>query len=110
MKYEVFNNQNFTIVHIQEPRFDAKLASGFRQAIEDIQADIRPNLLLELSSVTFMDSSGLGAIMAMYKLLRDKQIVLVGATPAVRDLLKLTRMDRLVKTYDSLEQAMVPQA
>lgn len=46
MKYEVKNNDLFTVVEVQEARFDAKLAPMFRQSIEDIQVDIKPNLLL----------------------------------------------------------------
>ncbi|ASI90764.1 STAS domain-containing protein [Vibrio mediterranei] len=106
MNYEVSNNDLFTVVEVQEARFDAKLAPTFRQSMEDIQGDIKPNLLLDLSNVNFMDSSGLGAVMAVYKLLRDRQIAIVGAKQPVRDLLKLTRMDRLVKTYDTVEDAM----
>lgn len=106
MNYEVSNNDLFTVVEVQESRFDAKLAPTFRQSMEDIQSDIKPNLLLDLSNVNFMDSSGLGAVMAVYKLLRDRQIAIVGAKQPVRDLLKLTRMDRLVKTYDTVEDAM----
>ncbi|AYV22816.1 MULTISPECIES: STAS domain-containing protein [Vibrio] len=106
MNYEVSNNDLFTVVEVQESRFDAKLAPTFRQSMEDIQGDIKPNLLLDLSNVNFMDSSGLGAVMAVYKLLRDRQIAIVGAKQPVRDLLKLTRMDRLVKTYDTVEDAM----
>ncbi|MDA0107871.1 STAS domain-containing protein [Vibrio sp. La 4.2.2] len=106
MNYEVSNNDLFTVVEVQESRFDAKLAPTFRQSMEDIQGDIKPNLLLDLSNVNFMDSSGLGAVMAVYKLLRDRQIAIVGAKQPVRDLLKLTRMDRLVKTYDTIEDAM----
>ncbi|USE01901.1 STAS domain-containing protein [Vibrio sp. SCSIO 43133] len=106
MNYEVSNNDLFTVVEVQESRFDAKLAPTFRQSMEDIRGDIKPNLLLDLSNVNFMDSSGLGAVMAVYKLLRDRQIAIVGAKQPVRDLLKLTRMDRLVKTYDTVEDAM----
>ncbi|GAL29667.1 hypothetical protein JCM19239_2595 [Vibrio variabilis] len=48
--------------------------------------------------------------MAVYKLLRDRQIAIVGARQPVRELLKLTRMDRLVKTFDTVEDAMTASA
>ncbi|MFA0439188.1 anti-anti-sigma factor [Vibrio sp. 10N.286.49.C2] len=106
MKYDISDNDLFTVIQVQESRFDAKLATSFRSTIEEIQADIKPNLLLDISEVTFMDSSGLGAIMAVYKMLRDKQIAVVGAKKPVRELFKLTRMDRLIKTYDTVEDAV----
>ena len=53
-----------------------------------------------------MDSSGLGAVMGVYKLLRDRQICVANAQKPVLDLFKLTRMDRLIKTYDSVDVAV----
>ncbi|MCL9774821.1 STAS domain-containing protein [Vibrio methylphosphonaticus] len=107
MKYDISNSDLFTVIQVKEERFDAALATSFCQTIEGIQSEIQPNLLLDVSEVTFMDSSGLGAMMQIYKLLRDKQIFLVGATQPVCDLFKLTRMDRLINIYDSVEEAMM---
>jgi anti-sigma B factor antagonist len=53
-----------------------------------------------------MDSSGLGAVMGVYKMLRDKKIAVANAQKPVQDLFKLTRMDRLIKTYTSVDEAL----
>lgn len=106
MRYEISKQGNSTIFQINEERFDAKLAPEFRTQIETVMNELSPNLVLDIGNVKFMDSSGLGAVMGVYKLLRDKQISVASAQKPVLDLLKLTRMDRLIKTYDSVEDAL----
>lgn len=106
MQYKINQQDNGTVIQINEARFDAKLAPEFRSLIESVIEDLNQNVILDLENVTFMDSSGLGAVMGVYKLLRDKQICVVNPQKAVMDLFKLTRMDRLIKTYNSLENVL----
>ena len=106
MRYEISEKGNSTIFQINEERFDAKLAPEFRAQIESVMNDLSSHLVLDISAVKFMDSSGLGAVMGVYKLLRDKQISVANPQKSVQDLFKLTRMDRLIKTYDSVDAAL----
>ena len=107
MRYEISEKGNSTILQINEERFDAKLAPEFRAQIERVMNDLSSHLVLDISAVKFMDSSGLGAVMGVYKLLRDKKISVANPQKAVKDLFKLTRMDRLIKTYDSVDSALM---
>jgi anti-sigma B factor antagonist len=106
MRYEISQQGDSTIFQIIEERFDAKLAPEFRSRIEAMAAELPHRLILDIENVKFMDSSGLGAVMGVYKLLRDKKICVVNAQKPVLDLLKLTRMDRLVQTYNSIDEAL----
>ncbi|MGF1910793.1 STAS domain-containing protein [Vibrio kasasachensis] len=106
MRYEISEKGNSTILQINEERFDAKLAPEFRAQIENLMSEISPHLVLDIASVKFMDSSGLGAVMGVYKLLREKKISVANPQKSVQDLFKLTRMDRLIKTYDSVDSAL----
>lgn len=106
MQYEISQQGNSTVLQINEARFDAKLAPEFRSQIESVKEELSENLILDIESVKFMDSSGLGAVMGVYKLLKDKKILVANAQKPVLDLFKLTRMDRLIKTYSSLDDAL----
>lgn len=106
MRYEISEKGNCTILQINEERFDAKLAPQFRAEIESVMNTMSPHLVLDIGAVRFMDSSGLGAVMGVYKLLRDKKISVANPQKPVQDLFKLTRMDRLIKTYDSVDAAL----
>ncbi|WP_162046293.1 STAS domain-containing protein [Vibrio taketomensis] len=110
MRYEISQKGDSTVLRINEERFDAKLAPEFRAQIEAVVGELSPHLVLDIEAVKFMDSSGLGAVMGVYKLLRDKRISVASPQKAVLDLFKLTRMDRLIKTYDSVESALTTAA
>lgn len=106
MQYEVINKGQCTVLQINEGRFDAKLAPSFRQEIESLVGSIDSHLVLDLTNVRFMDSSGLGAVMGVYKMLKGKKISVVNPQRAVRELLKLTRMDKLILSYETVEDAV----
>ncbi|KLV08843.1 anti-sigma factor antagonist [Photobacterium aquae] len=106
MQYEIINQGQCTILQINEERFDAKMAPSFRREVENLVGNIGEHMILDLTHVRFMDSSGLGAIMAVYKILKGKKISVVNPQRPVQELLKLTRMDKLITSYDSIEDAV----
>ena len=95
------------VVSLKEKRLDAVIASSFREALfERIDRGCR-HIVLDLTEVSFLDSSGLGAVVAIVKHLSGNGwLHLYGVTPAVMAVLKLTRMDRVLKTFDSRQAAV----
>ena len=57
-----------------------------------------------MSAVTFIDSSGVGALVFLYKRLvtQGRDMVLVGLQGQPRDMLRLLRIDKTVSTFESL--------
>ena len=110
MQFEIIERGQYTVIRINEARFDAKLAPVFFKELEDIRGNIRNHLVLDLTEVRFMDSSGLGAIMGTYKMLRDAKISIVNPQKPIVDLLKLTRMDKLVLSHPTIEAALATTA
>jgi len=110
MQYEIINHGQCTVLKINEDRFDARLAPDFRQVITELTQQIDTHLLLYLTQVRFMDSSGLGAVMAGYKMLRGKTLSVVNPQKAVKELLKLTRLDQLIRCYDTIDSAVTVNA
>ena len=95
------------VLTIQYEALDAKSAKTFRQEFEQIRED-GTQILLDLSNVEFVDSAGLGAIVAELKSLRstggDMKICNVHKT--VRALFELVRMHRLVDIFNNREEAL----
>jgi anti-sigma B factor antagonist len=66
------------------------------------------HLVVDLAGVGFMDSSGLGALVTIFKALQDVdgRLGLAAPQPAVRRVLSITSVDRAIDVYDSVEAAV----
>lgn len=81
-------------VTIEEPRIDAAIATRFKDRLREIVLRGRKPVRLDMRQVDFMDSSGLGAMIAVRKALPEAlPLVLDGLTPNVERVFRLTRMD-----------------
>ncbi|WP_392339294.1 STAS domain-containing protein [Moritella marina] len=110
MQHEIINQGQCTVLQINEERFDARLAPDFRTQLTALAQSVDAHLVIDLTQVRFMDSSGLGAVMAGYKMLRGKKLSVVNPQRAVKELLKLTRMDQLITCYESIDDAIAVDA
>lgn len=95
-----------TIVHVENPRLDAASATRFKDRMRAMTGRCRGPVILDLSAVDFMDSSGLGAIIAVRKAMPDgAELQIAGLTANVARVFRLTRMDTVFKIHDSSEGA-----
>ena len=72
-------------------------ATYFKETIQAVIADQHRIVEVDCSRVSHMDSDGLGALVAIYKLVtpRKGNIRLVGVQPMVRQLLELLKFQQL---------------
>ncbi|MDK3071563.1 STAS domain-containing protein [Sedimentitalea sp. JM2-8] len=98
------------IVTVNSNRIDAAMAIQFKEAMREHTDGGPSRVILDLSSVDFIDSSGLGAIVAAMKQLGDgRKLDLAGLTPTVDKVFRLTRMDTVFKLFPSLDDAVTAQ-
>ena len=95
------------VVAIEESRIDAAVAVQFKDAMREKTQNSADVVILDLSKVEFIDSSGLGAIVATMKHLgRDRKLALAGLTPTVDKVFRLTRMDGIFPLFRTLDGAL----
>ncbi|MCX7286781.1 MAG: STAS domain-containing protein [Rhodobacterales bacterium] len=98
-------------VLVLEDRIDAASAIQFKERMRDVTGSGDQRVVLDLARVQFLDSSGLGAIVAVKKLLGpDRVLELSGLTPTVEKVFRLTRMDSIFTIHASLEAAVANAA
>ncbi|NCQ24638.1 MAG: anti-sigma factor antagonist [Rhodobacteraceae bacterium CG17_big_fil_post_rev_8_21_14_2_50_63_15] len=94
------------IITVNAPRIDAAAAIRFKDALRAATAEGPALVVLDLCHVTFVDSSGLGAIVAaMKQLAADRRLELAGLTPDVAKVFRLTRMDTVFAIHKDIRAA-----
>ena len=68
----------------------------------------RTRVVLNLSQVRYIDSSGVASLVEGLKASRDlgSRFILVGLTSSTRDVLQLSRLIKVFEVYDNEDQAM----
>jgi len=94
------------VIRVQASRIDAAVAIAFKDRMKALTEAHGGRVVLDLSQVTFIDSSGLGAIVAAMKLLGPgRKLELAALTPPVDKVLHLTRMNTVFPIHASAEAA-----
>ena len=95
------------ILRVEDPRIDASAALAFKEAVRDAIIGAPSTVILDLQNVTFIDSSGLGAVVAILKLLApERTLILAELTPPVKRVFELTRMDQVMTMYPTVDDAL----
>ncbi|MDQ7071677.1 MAG: STAS domain-containing protein [Rhodobacterales bacterium] len=95
------------VVTVNAARIDAAVAIRFKDIMRGMTEFGPERIVLDLSQVEFVDSSGLGAIVASMKQLgSSSKLDLAGLTPTVDKVFRLTRMDTIFAIHDSADAAV----
>ncbi|MGB8623498.1 MAG: STAS domain-containing protein [Paracoccaceae bacterium] len=106
MELQTEERDGALVVTVPEDRVDAAVAIEFKDRMRQVTDTESARIVMDLSRVAFLDSSGLGAVVAAMKQLRpDQRLELAGLTPTVAKVFRLTRMDTVFTLHDTLDSA-----
>ena len=104
MKLTSYHLNSCIVVKFNEC-FDAKLVAGLRKQFEQLSHQ-NCDIHFDFSKVCFIDSSGIGAIVFLYKRLfgHQQQLSISSLKNQPADLFSMLHLDRTIKCYASLEE------
>ncbi len=92
---------------ILENRLDANNVHHFKRQWQELLASGPAGLIIDVSNLEFIDSSGLGALLKGLKLSDEKTAVVVcRAREPILSMFKLTRTDKIIKLFSSEPEAL----
>jgi len=107
MRTEIVRKEDTVIIKL-EGEFDLESAQGFSSAVSDLQWEDFDKILVDLGAVTFMDSSGLGALLSRYRdvTAAGKDFVITAPSHTIREILGISGLNRVVDIYPDVETAL----
>jgi anti-sigma B factor antagonist len=109
MKYSVDKRDNYTIFTLQEDNLNSVLAPDLKSDFIVLQKEGIKNFILDLANVSFVDSSGLSAILTANRLWKGDNgtFVLTGITnPNVKKLIEISRLDSILAIAPNMTSAV----
>lgn len=107
MNLDVEARDDTTAVLLPAGRLNLVSSPRLRAAVGDAVESGRTMVIVDLSGVDFIDSSGLGALVAGLKTARTAggDLRLAAAPQQVLSVLRLTNLDRVLKLHESVDAA-----
>lgn len=107
MELQAEEQNGVLVVTVLGDRIDAAGAIQFKDTMREVTATPHNRVVMDLSNVAFLDSSGLGAVVATMKAIgKERKLELAALTPAVSKVFRLTRMDSVFTVHDAVADAL----
>ena len=107
MKLDTQHTADILLIRIVSDNLDASNVDELRKKALPLLGEAR-KVVLDLSNLQFVDSAGLGSLLACLKAIRQYQgeLKLCSLTRPVRALFELMRMQKVFQIYDTPDEAV----
>lgn len=108
MNYNIHNEGDFVVIALSG-EVDMHYSPEARKQIL-AQLNKNQNVLIDLSAVSYIDSSGIASLVEGFQLARNKklQFGLVGVSDAAHQVLQLARLDKVFLIKDKISDFISP--
>ncbi len=108
MQLNIEENGDIVEIEVQEERMDAHNSGDLKEQMLRLFDEGKCNLVIDLTAVRFVDSSGLGALVSGFKnaSARDGSLKLCCLQPQVRSMFELTRLHRVFEIFIAVDEAL----
>ncbi|MBN1926771.1 MAG: STAS domain-containing protein [Prolixibacteraceae bacterium] len=107
MDYKVDNKEKYVVVTTTGDKLNTTNAPDLKSEFVVITNKGMKNIILDLGSCQYCDSSGLSAILVANRLCEqiEGRFVITGLQPEVESLIKISLLDTILNIKDTLDEA-----
>ncbi|MFO7869414.1 MAG: STAS domain-containing protein [Bacteroidales bacterium] len=107
MDCKITKKETHTLIEILSDKLDSQIAPSLKSELVLISGNKEKNIILDLSSCRYCDSSGLSAILVANRLCKNANgtFVLCGLQSAVERLITISQLDSVLNITSTVEEA-----
>ncbi len=108
MKYSIDKDDKYSLLKIKEEKLDSTVSSSFKSDLITMQAEGVPNIVIDLSDVKYIDSSGLSALLVGNRIFGEAGGAFVLASPSehTEKLIKISQLDKVFDVLPTVHEAI----
>jgi len=106
MKYSVDKKEQYVVFTPHEEKLDSFLSPKLKSELLTVHAEGYSNLVIDMSNVKYVDSSGLSALLVGNREFSKEGLFIISSPQEhVMKLIKISMLDKVFNIVDSLEEA-----
>ncbi len=108
MKYSIDKQEKYCLIKLDEEKLDSSLAPRFKSEILTIHAEGYRNIIIDISAVKYIDSSGLSALLVGHRVATESNgdFILTGVGDFVEKLIKISQLDKVLEMVPTVEESV----
>jgi len=107
MQFEILKKDNHTLVKVLADKLNAIVAAELKSQVVVINGQGEKNIIMDLSSCKYCDSSGLRAVLVANRLCEDAigACIISGLQPDVENIFRISMLHTVLLITTSVEEA-----
>lgn len=108
MKFSVDKHEKYVLIKLDEPKLNTLVSPQLKSELILTNTEGQRNIILDMSEVKYVDSSGLSSILVGHRLCKnsDGTFILTGLSEAVSRLLSISQLDNIITVVPRVEEAI----
>ncbi len=108
MKFLVDKQEKYTFIQLLEEKLDSTISPALKSELVTINAEGFKNLIIDLGSVKYIDSSGLSSILVANRLCSNDNgiLVLTHVNDHAMKLIKISQLDTVLNILPTKEEGI----
>ena len=108
MTHSIDKQDKYTLVTVETEKLDTQVAPGLKTDLVVLKSEGVKNIIIDLSSTRYCDSSGLSAILIANRLCKEAKgsFVLCGVQDSVMKLISISQLDSILNITPTAKEAV----
>ncbi|WP_109831471.1 STAS domain-containing protein [Reichenbachiella versicolor] len=108
MKFTLQREEKYNIIKVDEEKLDSTISPDLKSEFLTMQGQGIGNLIVDLSEVKYIDSSGLGALLVGNRVFTEGggSFVMSGVSDHAKKLISISQLDKVLTVLPTVEESI----